>query len=681
MAFSNIKNFFCAIGFLIIGLLVIIVTASAIEKEYDVKTAMPRKILVIYDAKSAVSISEVSPQRFGAMPLNHMGYVPEYHDVNQPLPDINPGAYAGIILWLSKGDMGSKIKLQEWILQQINKGYRVAFLGTFGFALNNKNLKPFDLTTYTYKERDDHYNITKESPMMGYELKTRAESDGFVPIQLISGSPLLEIKNNKGKLSDMAAITSWGGYVLSPYVLAELPNLQLRWVINPFSFFTQALQLPLMPIPDVTTVNGRRLMMVHVDGDGFSSRAEWNIDEAQYAGEVMEKEIFRHYQVPTTVSVIVGEIAPFGIDKKHSEQFMKVVKNTFELPWVEIASHTYSHPFSWLALEKGKTKKLEHLAVPDYTFNLKTEITGSVDYINKYLAPKNKKTKVYLWSGDTDPSSAAVALTYKDGLANVNGGETTITMDNKSITNIAPLGVPKGGYFQVYAPNQNENIYTNFWRGPFYGYRKVLQTFELTDYPIRYKPIDIYYHYYSASKKASLKALKDVYEWALSQKVYNVYLSEYFQLVLDFNKVEIQSSGEGWVISHNGTLREFRLPVKHGFPDLIHSKNVIGYNEHGGDYYIHLGPEKSSYIVLSKEESTLPYLRSANGRVLSFKRSGRSIVFSLESHMPLEFTLANMKSCTLYFNEEPLKNKTLPSQMDKYRLPEKKAKDLRVKCS
>ena len=40
-----------------------------------------------------------------------------------------------------------------------------------------------------------------------------------------------------------------------------------RWVIDPFAFLTQALQLPPMPVPDTTTENGRRLLLAHVDGD------------------------------------------------------------------------------------------------------------------------------------------------------------------------------------------------------------------------------------------------------------------------------------------------------------------------------------------------------------------------------------------------------------------------------
>ena len=52
----------------------------------------------------------------------------------------------------------------------------------------------------------------------------------------------------------------------------------------------------------------------------------------------------------------------------------------------------------------------------------------------------------------------------------------------------------------------NENVYTNDWTGPFYGFRDVIDTFRMTGEPRRLKPINLYYHTYSASKVAALKA-------------------------------------------------------------------------------------------------------------------------------------------------------------------------------
>ena len=111
---------------------------------------------------------------------------------------------------------------------------------------------------------------------------------------------------------------------------------------------------------------------------------------------------------------------------------------------------------------------------------------------------------MFLWTGDTAPPAEAVALSDPAGVLNMNGGDTLITRLNPTLTTVSGLGLRRGASLQVFAPNQNENVYTNNWTGPFYGYQRVIETFELTGTPRRLKPVNIYYHTYSATKTASL---------------------------------------------------------------------------------------------------------------------------------------------------------------------------------
>ena len=170
--------------------------------------------------------------------------------------------------------------------------------------------------------------------------------------------------------------------------------------------------------------------------------------------------------------------------------------------------------------------------------------------------------------GACNPLRYPLSLAYQDNLANMNGGDTVITNNRNSITNISSLGIWRGKYFQVFAPIQNENIYTNLWRGPFWGYQRVIETFKLTDKPRRIKPIDVYYHFYSATKRASLAALNKVYRWALSQPVFNIYVSEFFNIAQDFNHITLAQNANQWIIKTNGALRELRIFKTMGYPDL-----------------------------------------------------------------------------------------------------------------
>ena len=128
---------------------------------------------------------------------------------------------------------------------------------------------------------------------------------------------------------------------------------------------------------------------------------------------------------------------------------------------------------------------MPHLAIKGYTFDLDRDIKGSRDYINS-LAPPGKSVKVTLWSGNCAPSDRAVGLSQKLGMFNVNGGGATRTRDYPSLTRGSAMGIPKApGVYQVFAPVENENVYTNDWLGPFDGYRHAIETYQLNESPRR----------------------------------------------------------------------------------------------------------------------------------------------------------------------------------------------------
>ncbi|MGC7969982.1 hypothetical protein ACP3WE_24460, partial [Salmonella enterica] len=74
----------------------------------------------------------------------------------------------------------------------------------------------------------------------------------------------------------------------------------------------------------------------------------------------------------------------------------------------------------------------------------------------------------------------------------MNGGDTMITRSRNTWTDIAAQGVRKQGWYQVFAPNQDENVYTGNWTGPFYGFERAIESYELTGEPVRFKAVDIY---------------------------------------------------------------------------------------------------------------------------------------------------------------------------------------------
>ena len=206
----------------------------------------------------------------------------------------------------------------------------------------------------------------------------------------------------------------------------------------------------------------------------------------------------------------------------------------------------------------------------------------------------------------------------------------------------------------MFAPNQNENVYTNLWTGPFYGFRRVIETFELTETPYRFKPVDIYYHTYAASKTASLQALHEVYRWALSQPLHPVYASEYIRKVLDFNDFVVARTPDGLRLRGNGDLRTVRLPLTGPAPDLAHSIAVAGMAPGPQARYVHLTGD-DVLLSLNAEPDASPYLESANARITSFSRDASGTLnLDVRGHQPLRLVFARAAACRAQWNNRPL---------------------------
>jgi hypothetical protein len=604
----------------------------------------PRRILMLYNGNDNKDVIFSELHRFAAMPIQYMGFIPEYRDLTQPLPDYQlAGQYAGIIIWTS-GTQSSTPQLKSWLLKQIDLGMRLAVINEFGFARSNDNLQAFGLSVKNSISASS-VEIVSQDAVVGFEHSAQVYPDSLDIITTGKDStPILQLKV-AGQTTDVAAYMPWGGYVLSPFAIYESPTQQgTSWIINPFDFFRRALNLPDMPAPDVTTSTGRRLLMAHMDGDGFASNAEF--PGSPLASRVMLEKIFKKYSIPTAVSVIEAEIAPWGVYPQKSAEMEQIARETFRLPNVEIASHSYSHPFNWQKLSAEGDGEGLNLAIAGYEFDLNRETSGSVNYINQRLAPAGKSCQIFLWTGGCNPGADTIAKTDSLGLLNMNGGGTIITNSQPSLTFVAPLGVGREGHFQVYAPNQNENIYTNLWTGPFYGFRRVIETYKLTDAPRRLKPVDIYFHTYAASKPASLKALTEVYDWALKQDNHPVYPSEYIRRVMDFNHSVIAREDKAWLYYGNGSIDTLRINNKWGYPNI--NDSVAGYTDFNEDRYLHLLKSGVSRIPLAATRKDVTYLVDANAELLDWRQQAGLTRMTFEAHVKLDLTLNHADHCRLY---------------------------------
>lgn len=606
---------------------------------------MPRRVLVVHSPlRDEYELSTIDPIRLLSTPLNYLGYVPEFVDAYHLPAQVLTGRYAGVVVWLTKNAVADeRQKLTSWLGKQVGENVPLALITPPTVLLEGDLGQSLGLIVRNPPAATTPIRVVQQDALMGFEWPPRPALDDFFALSLSRGRALLTLQQG-GDQQVAAALTPWGGYVIAPYAVANLPGDNgNRWVIDPFGFLQQALRLSDMPVPDVTTQTGRRMLMVHMDGDGFISRSE--LPGNPMAGEVVRDRVVNKYPLPMTISVIEAEISLTGLYPGLSASAEKVARDIFRAPHVAIASHSYSHPFVWRKVNADDAgAESYNLRLPGYRFDLQREIEGSIKYIEERLAPAGKKVEMFFWTGDCVPGSDALDWTRKLGVLNINGGDTVATRSAPTVTEVAGLGVPRAGGFQVFAPNQNENVYTHNWTGPFYGYERLIETFEFTETPRRLKPLNIYFHTYLTTKRAGMQSLDKVFAYAMAQETTPVFVSDYARQVLDFQSLAIARTPAGWRVRGASHLRTLRLPAAMGFPDIKNSRAIAGYRTGQGASYIHLGSDTAE-LVTRPAESATPRLVSANARVEGFDLSAGSMRWNLAGNVPLQFTLAHAEGC------------------------------------
>ena len=607
------------------------------------KNAIKREVFTLID-EHRLDRTLLEAHQYGGTVLEYMGYIQKLHDINDGYPTMDEMRhYAGVIIWLQ--DFLKKPKpLMKWVVALKKNGIKVLFANNFGFTPTTALLKPLGISVYTEEDRDK--KIVKIDSMMNYEIDAPLSIKSVHYKVKNAKRELLTYKNSNGSLDTPAAITEWGGYAVEDAFMFSINNDNI-WVVDPFKLFKEALGLEDLIVPDVTTENGRRLLFTHIDGDGIMNRVEG--DFGYYSGDVILNKILKVYKIPHSVSVIGAEIWENGLYPKISPELIKIANDMYALENVEPATHTFTHPFFWDKIQDGDLDKHYRLRPKDYDFSLEYELGGQIDMINAEFTPKHKAKAVF-WSGDCAPRENALKTITKENILNINGGDTVITATFPWLSGIAPLGLQRGEYVQVYTGAQNENVFTNDWLGPFWGFKRVVQTFKLTNSPRRFKPIDIYYHLYSGSKEASLRALEYVFDWAVAQKSMPIFTSEYIPKVMNYYVVSMAHEGNEWLFEGMHDIRTIRVERREASIDLNTSATVVGVNNFEGHTYLNLDQNSSRHTILLDDTDAYkltPYLSAANGKLTDYSKSEKSKKYAFEGHMPLELEFYLPESCKL----------------------------------
>ncbi len=611
----------------------------------------PRRIALIYDLREGALYRATGFNVLGGL-LEYLGYRVDYFAADD-LPDIPaPGLYAGITPWMTTGQPTKASVFNKWINQRLDEQVPLAIFK--GLPITDPQLlRRLGMQLNTVDLSKDAKIVSFDKTLLGsFEapLKMRTREFSTVTALVDGPKPALTVNDN-GELYTPVALGDWGGFVLSPFVLETIPD-QMRWIVDPFAFLQRALKLETMPRPDVTTENGRRVATVHIDGDGFFSRAE--VPGSPYAGTEVLNSFIKPHDFLTSVSVIEGEVGPKGMYPHLSRELEPIARKIFAEDKVEVATHTFSHPFFWRPEEASQSEGFDPeygfmMQIPGYKkIDFKREVIGSTDYINQRLTTPDKPVKMIFWSGDAIPDAATIKLAYDKGLANVNGGNTALTNAFPSVTNLYPLIKPSAGGVQFYAPVINENVYTNLWHGPYYGFRDVMQTFALTDKPRRLRGLHLYYHFYSGTKQASIKVMGEIYRSMQAEHPISLWMSDYIPRMRGLYETSMAQRADGaWQFRGLNKLRTVRIDPAMGWPDVGASKGVAGVRDLPQGRYVHFSSD-FPILALRKTRDPRPSIEEANIPLTGWVyQDDKQVRVSFAGQFPLQFSVRASSACSL----------------------------------
>ena len=637
---------------------------------------LKRTILVLHDStEDAEESDEFRFTRYSALVLNHLGMKMRFHDMSTGLlpPDSKLEDVHGILTWFKDDVMFGAEAYLKWLKKQIDKGTKVAMMEEVGAEVE------------IFREKDPQTNKWKEKPVklslinevfnsLGLEFKANFMKKTFLLelthvdpsmmnferdikfhltsyIHVVSKNPKnkiylkAQLKGRENSATDLVVTTPQGAYA-GPDTAAFDGTSDLKqqgWLLNPFTFFSEAFEIEDRPKPDYTTLYGNRILYAHIDGDGFNNIS--HIDRKSMSSEIIYEKILKKYTIPHSVSVVVAEIDP---KLTGNEKSIPVARDILKLSHIEVGSHGYAHPFDW-KVKKTKTKD-GYNAIPQMhdihkykDIDFRKEIEFSSHWINEKLLEVPKKVKIFQWTGSCNPPEEALKIPYEIGLLNLNGGDTQFDANWPTLFGVAPLASIKGHYIQYLTSNSNENIYTNKWQGPFSGYKKVIETFQNTDKPKRLSPMNIYYHFYSGERLASLNALETVYDYTLKQNHVALFPSDYIHVAEGFESTRIDKVGAGWIISHNGNLRTIRFDALKKYPDFTKSQGIVGFNHHGDSLYIHLDDSPTHTLFLTNKKPLTPYLQSSNVMIKNWNKKENQLSFEAQGYETATIHIAGLR--------------------------------------
>jgi hypothetical protein len=317
---------------------------------YEIRP-VKREILALYDGAQEGEPDATRIHRFAEMPLNHLGLILRYHDVRDALPGPEEmQRYRGVLTWFV-GPVTSSGTYLAWADQAVRLDLHYVILGDLGVDVSPANRPLLDrfLGVLGLRHSGDAVTptlgtriIEKDPGLIEFECKLDPVLPGYPIVERIDPrvhvALALEAPAHEGsRRTSLVTVNDKGGYAAFNYEFCHQrpPLHQGRWLIDPFAFFHKAFGAEPFPIPDVTTISGRRLYFSQLNSEGWSNQSQienYRQSEA-IAAEIVLRELIEPFpDLPVTLDLRDSDLAAIP---RSTTRARAIAQRMLALPQVE----------------------------------------------------------------------------------------------------------------------------------------------------------------------------------------------------------------------------------------------------------------------------------------------------------------------------------------------------------
>ncbi|MCP5560657.1 MAG: endo alpha-1,4 polygalactosaminidase [Verrucomicrobiaceae bacterium] len=434
---------------------------------------------------------------------------------------------------------------------------------------------------------------------------------GFRDLQAPSGAQvLLSWRADTGTIQaqryDACFVAPWGMLWNDPTALSLGPQVDLLKLASKW--------LPALdetPVPDTAMQNGHRIFAFHMQGAGFTTRAQF--PGAPTCGEVFRSHILEEYALPVTVAI--GEADVRGLssesDPANAGEYEAVARSIYELPQVEAAANSFSRPTSWAAgaIATGPL----NASAKDDVRGLRRELIGSLNYLQRQLLPAGKSMQMFLWPHGARPSAEALSICAQVNIAQLPDAWNPRWPSPESAMRAGKIGLLGMDHRRL----QDADRLIRGWQESGAG---VVST-----------PVHLAATFSQVADAEGLSVLQRTLDWCQAQPLHAMTAAQYARLSADAAATKVMTVGrDHWIILNSGWSRTLRLPQRMGVPDLDRCRGVVGWSTHNGMLYVQTMGRPLTELVL-KDEAAL-------GRQLHLVSASRPL--HIHSRSPLGISVS-----------------------------------------